>query len=300
MNKQYVLYNPHAGTGKGEANARALESVLTDTELCLCDMTSIGSYSDFFANMSEGEGIIICGGDGTLNRFINDTAGQTLPSPIYYYPAGSGNDFANDLEMKGADKPILIDQYLKDLPLVYVNGMERKFINGIGYGLDGYCCQVGDEMRAKSDKPVNYTSIAIKGLLFNYKRSNATVTVDGVTRKYKGPWIAASMNGRFYGGGMMCAPTQDRLNGDGTLSFVTLHTAGKIRTLTIFPSIFKGEHVKYTKYVEVIKGKDITVKFERPTALQIDGETVRDVTEYRVVSKKAAATKKSEQKEATV
>ena len=108
------------------------------------------------------------------------------------------------------------------------------------------------------------------------------------------------MNGRFYGGGMMCPPTQVRLNGDGTLSFVTLHTAGKIRTLTIFPSIFKGEHVKYTKYVEVIKGKDITVKFERPTALQIDGETVRDVTEYRVVSKKAVATKTSEQKEATV
>ena len=94
------------------------------------------------------------------------------------------------------------------------------------------------------------------------------------------------MNGRFYGGGMMAAPAQNRLREDGKLSFVTLYKTGKIRTLMIFPSIFKGEHVK-NKYVDVIEGRDITVKFERPTALQIDGETVSGVTEYRAVSGKA-------------
>lgn len=300
MNKQYILYNPHAGNGKGEANARALESIVTDAELVLCDMTAITSYSDFFSNMAEGESIIICGGDGTLNRFINDVAGLTLPSPIYYYPSGSGNDFANDLGMTNTDRPFPIDEYLKDLPTVYVNGMERKFINGIGYGVDGYCCQVGDELRATSDKPVNYTSIAIKGLLFGYKRCDATVTVDGVTKRIKGPWIAPTMHGRFYGGGMMPAPEQSRLDPDGMLSFMTLHTAGKLRTLMIFPSIFKGEHVKNEKYVEIIKGKDITVKFDRPTALQIDGETVLDVTEYRAVSGKAVKTEAEEQTKATV
>ena len=48
----------------------------------------------------------------------------------------------------------------------------------------------------------------------------------------------------------------------------------------IFPSIFKGEHVKKEKYVTVLKGKNITVKFDSPRALQIDGETVLDVEEY--------------------
>ena len=32
--------------------------------------------------------------------------------------------------------------------------------------------------------------------------------------------------------------------------------------------------------VTVIEGKDITVKFDRPTPLQVDGETVLGVTEY--------------------
>ena len=287
MEKQYVLYNPHAGNGRGEKNARALENIVTEAQLVFCDMTKIESYSEFFSSISEGESIIICGGDGTLNRFVNDTKDMDLPSPIYYFPAGSGNDFANDLGKKTIDKPFVINQYLENLPTVYVNGMERLFLNGIGYGLDGYCCEEGDKLRATSDKPVNYTSIAIKALLFTYKRSTATVTVDGVTKKYKGAWIASSMNGRFYGGGMMLAPEQDRLNSERELCFATLYRAGKLRTLTIFPSIFKGEHVKHKKYFQTIKGHDITVKFDIPTALQIDGETVSGVTEYRVLSAKA-------------
>ena len=56
----------------------------------------------------------------------------------------------------------------------------------------------------------------------------------------------------------------------------------------MFPSLFKGTHVKYTKYFDIMQGKDITVSFDIPTALQIDGETVTGVTEYRAVSSKIA------------
>ena len=52
----------------------------------------------------------------------------------------------------------------------------------------------------------------------------------------------------------------------------------------VFPSIFKGEHVNHKEMVEVLTGKEITVKFDAPTALQIDGETVKNVTEYTVKS----------------
>jgi len=48
----------------------------------------------------------------------------------------------------------------------------------------------------------------------------------------------------------------------------------------IFPTIFKGEHVKNTNKVACLKGREITVRFDRPCALQIDGETVLGVTEY--------------------
>ena len=160
--------------------------------------------------------------------------------------------------------------------------------NGIGYGIDGYCCEEGDKQKAKSDKPVDYTAIAIKGLLFHFKPTNAKITVDGVTKEYKKVWIAPTMKGRYYGGGMMVTPNQDRLSEEGKVSSAVLYGSSALKTLIVFPSIFKGEHVKHTEMVEIRGGHEITVEFDRPTALQIDGETVLGVTSYTVKTGKTA------------
>jgi len=92
------------------------------------------------------------------------------------------------------------------------------------------------------------------------------------------------MKGRFYGGGMMAAPEQDRNASDGSLSVMLFYGAGRLRTLMAFPSIFKGEHVKRTKMVAIHKGKDIYVKFDSPAPVQIDGETILGVTEYHATA----------------
>ena len=78
---------------------------------------------------------------------------------------------------------------------------------------------------------------------------------------------------------MIAAPERNRDN-RGSLSLVMWHGSGKLKTLMVFPSIFKGEHVKETKYVDVIEGKEITVEFDKPCALQVDGETVLNVSSY--------------------
>lgn len=124
-------------------------------------------------------------------------------------------------------------------------------------------------------------------MLFFFKRSNAVVTVDGTEKSYKKVWLAPTMKGRYYGGGMKVAPEQNR-DGD-TLSLVVMHRSCKLKTLMIFPSIFKGEHVRHTEMVEVMTGKEISVRFSRPCALQIDGETVLGVTEYSVSAAAHAA-----------
>ncbi|MBQ6412783.1 MAG: diacylglycerol kinase family protein, partial [Ruminococcus sp.] len=60
------------------------------------------------------------------------------------------------------------------------------------------------------------------------------------------------------------------------------HGCGKLKALMVFPNIFKGEHVKEEKIVKIYKGHSVTVEFDKPTALQIDGETIRNVTSYSV------------------
>ena len=199
---------------------------------------------------------------------------------MLYYAAGSGNDFLRDIEADCNDGPVLINKYIKDLPVAEVKGKKYRFLNNLGFGIDGYCCEVGDKQKAASAKTVNYTAIAIKGLLFHYKPTNATVVVDGKQYNFKKVWIAPTMKGRFYGGGMMAAPEQDRLDTDGTLSVMVFGGGGRLRTLMAFPSIFKGEHVKYTKMVHIISGKDISVTFDSPAPVQIDGETILGVMSY--------------------
>ena len=275
MAKGYVIYNPLAGNGNTEEDAKLLQMVL-DEDMEYYDMTRITNYKVFLSNLSTDDYLVIVGGDGTLNRFVNDTDGLEITKEILYFPAGSGNDFARELGTDG--NPVVITQYLKNLPSVEVNGKRCLFINGVGFGIDGYCCQVGDELKKTPGKKVNYAAIAVKGLLIHFAARNAKVTVDGKEYAYKKVWIAPTMHGHYYGGGMIPTPEQDRSS--GALSLMLFHSGGRFRTLCVFPSIFKGTHVKHKNMVAVHTGHEITVEFDRPTPLQIDGETILDVTQY--------------------
>ncbi|MBR4255980.1 MAG: diacylglycerol kinase family protein [Clostridia bacterium] len=279
MSKVYVFYNPLAGHGKNPLDEELIKGFFKGEECVFCDMTAKETYESTVKTINKDDKLLICGGDGTLNRFLNISEGVPVECEILLYPCGSGNDFARDLGKDAMAEPFVITKYVQSLPTVTVKGKTCKFINNVGFGIDGYCSEEGDKQRASSDKEVNYTSIAINGLLFHYKPTTATVTVDGVKHVFEKAWLAPTMNGRYYGGGMNAAPAQDRLKND-TLSVMLFYGAGRIRTLAAFPSIFKGEHIKHKKLVTIITGKDIKVEFDSPRPLQIDGETVLDVTEY--------------------
>lgn len=284
----HILYNNKADNNHGEINARGILENYKTEEVLFTNITELSDVNEYLTKLTGEDKLVLAGGDGTLNNFINAIDGHGYNFPIYCYAAGSGNDFMHDVgDRVPASGVIQINEYLRNLPTVTVYGedgsvlaRDRKFINGVGYGIDGYCCEVGDAQKKVSEKPVNYAAIAIKGLLFHYKPANAKVTVDGKTQSFRKVWLAPTMHGRYYGGGMMVAPEQNRSAGDGEISVVVMHGSGKIKTLMVFPSIFKGEHVRHTEMVTVCKGREITVEFDRPTALQIDGETYLRVSRY--------------------
>ncbi len=275
----YILYNPHSGQKQNWTNEKLL-NLENQFKGKLYDITTIKSYLEFCSTMCEDDAIIICGGDGTINQFVNRTKDIDIKADILYFSNGSGNDFARDLNHEKADKPFSIKPYLKDLPIVEVKGKTYHFLNNVGFGIDGYCCEQGDIQKAKGKTAINYTAIAITGLLFHFKPRNAKISVDGVTSEYRKVWLAPTMKGRYYGGGMMPTPKQDRSNPDKSLSILLYHNAGKLKALMVFPKIFKGEHVKHANMVTIKTGHEITVTFDRPTPLQIDGETILDVTTY--------------------
>ena len=278
---RYLLYNPLSGNGnQARADAEYYETA-ANVPTTIVAITEIESLCAFFESLNPCDDVALFGGDGTLNKVANELLDCSFKNDVYYYPSGTGNDFARDIDAQHVREPIIINDYIKNLPTVTVNGRTQKFINGVGFGIDGYCCEVGDQLKSQGKLP-DYTGIAIKGLLFHFKPVNATVVVDGEKYEFKKVWIAPTMFGRYYGGGMMPTPEQDRNAAEKKVSLMVFHGSGKMQTLMIFPSIFKGEHVKHKENITILKGKNITVTFDRATSLQIDGETRLNVSSYTV------------------
>lgn len=281
----YLLYNELADAGEGKANADRLIAELAAKSFPIGETLSLINldFNDFFAKLKEDDFVVIFGGDGTMNHFVNNLEDRKLPCAFGLYPTGTGNDFQRDLPetAKDANTGIYrLDSFITGLPIIEVQGKKFRFLNGIGFGIDGECCVKAEEMKAAGEKDIDYGKITIGLLMGPYHPRNATIKVDGkepVTMKKA--YLASAMKGRYYGGGMMIAPAQDR-NGD-TLTAVCIHGRGKFGTLLMFPKLFKGTHVKDKKHTYVATGKCIEVTFDEPCGLQIDGEVLTGVTSYK-------------------
>ncbi|MCQ2506223.1 MAG: diacylglycerol kinase family protein [Lachnospiraceae bacterium] len=281
MAKYRILYNPFSGNCDWEKSKKVLDEIINGAKESY-DVTKRRT-EEVINEFADDDIIILVGGDGTLNHFVNDINCDFIPNPIYFYPTGTGNDFARDIRRIDKNKIVKVDKYLKHLPEVEVEERQYRFLNAIGFGLDGYCCEMGDQVRAMADdRSVNYAGIAIKGLLFKYEPTSATVTVDGEVHKYEKVWIASTTFGKYYGGGMILSSAQERGNKDHTCSLVVVHDSGRLSTMMAFPSIIKGKTEGNNKMVDIYTGHEIKVEFNKPRTIQIDGETILGVKEYTV------------------
>lgn len=279
---KYVLYNPLASNKNGEAKARSIDVKCPNPYYEFVDITALsdGELDDILSSEYE---VILAGGDGTLNKFVNMINGKVPSKTIEFYPTGSGNDFVRDVENvceKG--KLIRLNEYIKNLPIIHVNGEKHRFINGVGYGIDGHSCAMVEKKMHENGKKGSYVLEAFMGFLGSYKPRRARVTVDGVTTEYDNVWMISSMQGKYFGGGVMIAPEQNRLNSEHTVSVVVVTSKSRLKILTAFPSIFKGKHLKYKELVHIHKAKSVTVEVEEPSALQVDGEPIHNVVSYTV------------------
>lgn len=276
----YILYNPKANNGHGTVGlGKVMETVRANGhEPEMVDVT-VTDIRAFIAARPESDAVILCGGDGTLHRFINDIAGVDVVVPIYVWRMGTGNDFLRDVLGKKRG-PAKLNDYLQNLPWAEVNGQRVRFLNNVCFGLDGQVCELGEQEKERLGRRVNYAGLAIRLALRDYRLTSATVTVDGVTKTYDKVWLVSALNGRYVGGGMMLAPDQDRKT--DKLCCVILRGTGRLYLLSRLASVYWGGHTKIPCF-EMLYGNDIQVTFDAPTAMNIDGEVISGVTGYRAV-----------------
>ena len=225
----------------------------------------------FFDRLNPDDRLVVVGGDGTLHYFVNYINDIEVKNDIYYIPNGTGNDFYKSIK-KEINKPV--NKYLLNLPTVEFNDRKLYFLNGCGTGLDGYVCHLVNESEKKGK--LSFFKSTYKGFR-KYKRTDITVTVDGVDYEFKRVFLASIMNGNVEGGGMKMTPKAKRL--DDQIDICIIHKLSKFSLIMCFPLIYIGKHTIKKKAVTILRGKEISIKCDEGLYMQVDGEDFIDIKE---------------------
>src|SRR5699024_9654569 len=105
--------------------------------------------------------------------------------------------------------------------------------------------------------------------LATFRKKTVSMEIDGKKSSSRLVLLAIG-NGKYYGGGMMILP-QAKLD-DKYLHLCLVENANNFTLLALFPTIFKGSHTRFKKYVKVFKAKEVILKSFNNMYFNIDGE----------------------------
>ncbi len=269
-----ILYNPLSKNSKSNVQTHKLvrQYKTNKVPFRLKSILKIDDIKTYLDNKKEIDKVILLGGDGTVNRFVNDIVDYNLIQDIMLKPNGSGNDYMRSLVDRDSEPQFIMQS-------TYDTGFKTHFINGTGMGVDGYVGYLVDQNVKKG--VLGYFKSTIKALL-TYIPEPLTLTVDGEVTKFEKAYLVTMNNGRYFGGGMKVAP-EGNIN-DEYLDVVVAHSANKLQLIFIFLTIYIGKHTKFKKYIFNKKGKHIKAEFTTPQITQADGENYYDVTTIEVKS----------------
>jgi diacylglycerol kinase (ATP) len=227
------------------------------------------------AAIGEYDIVIAVGGDGTVNEVASGIAGTDTILGIIPYGSGNGlSRFLNiPMDVEGAFK-VFNDARVINIDAAKMNG--QWFFNMAGMGFDAHISDVF----ANGSKKRGFFSYFKSSLqeIANYKSHTYHLEIDGV--KYDREAFMLSMaNSSQYGNNAHVSPTASVQ--DGLLDVCII----KPFPLYRFPEMGLRMFTKTadtSKYVEIIKGKHITVKRMESGPVHLDGEPRIAGTEFNI------------------
>jgi diacylglycerol kinase (ATP) len=237
-----AIANPTAGRGRARKLLPRLAAVLAASgpDVAL-HVSTDPDHSRRLAReaFARGDGVLACGGDGT----ISDLAGVAAETGglLAIVPAGSGNDFARDL---GFDhrRPIDAIQTLEHgrMATVDLGRVGDHWFGAVaGTGFDAEANRWANDVKHLSGTPLYV--LAVLRTLATYRPHRFRIIVDDDPPRNVQAWLLAVGNGSSYGGGMRIAPAA-RLD-DGRLDLVVVGPVTRPAFLRTFPKVFRGTHV---------------------------------------------------------
>jgi len=224
-------------------------------------------------DLSEFDGLIAGGGDGTVFEVLNGLYEhpESARIPLGLLPIGTGNAFARDLDLRPGAWLDAIDLLhhgrTRKVDVGHVKSADRSyyFLNIVGMG---FFADAGKSaLKLKFLGNTAYTLAALWQVL-KLKSYPLCIEIDGNEKRYDNILVSIS-NTRFTGTHFLIAP--DALVDDGLLDVTILKRLPRRRLLTLFPSIYKGRHVEYE---EISTHQAARINIRSPAAMMLapDGE----------------------------
>lgn len=273
MENILFIINPIAGKGKAEETIPLIQSKMKESHLEyeIILTTKPGEAAKIAFEMVEDYPIVIAvGGDGTVNEvargLINRKKGK-----LGIIPAGTGNDMSKSLGLsldQNEALEVIINGNSRNMDIGLVN--DNLFLNIASVGFDAEVVKNVEGIKKRIKGKIAYV-LGVIITLFSFKKQEMILEMDGEVIK-RNMVLMAVGNGGYYGGGMNILPMADI--SDGYFNICLVKDMSNLNMLFLFPSIFKGKHLKYTKYVEIFKAKSVIVKNKEDRIINLDGELI--------------------------
>lgn len=223
-------------------------------------------------NMDKFSHIIAVGGDGTVNEVARGLL-KNKKALLGIIPAGTGNDLSHSLGIpkdteKALDLILSENMQIREIDVCSING--RPYLNISTIGFDAKVVKTTNTLKKIIKSEISYVVSVLVNLLF-FRKTRLELIIDGQPH-YVNSFLLAVGNGKYYGGGIPIMPSAQVDN--GFLEVCSIKDVSNLKVLALFPSIFKEEHIKYTKYVTIYRAKEVLVKTSQNMILNIDGEIV--------------------------
>ncbi len=220
--------------------------------------------------------VIAVGGDGLIHQVVQEVAEtQTILGIV---PAGTGNDFAAELELPtkvaGIAAAVMGDPVPIDvLKMIDASGYVRFAATIATAGFSAAVNIRAEQLRWPRGSS-KYT-VATLMELTRLPRYQIDMRIDGDERSCICLLVAIANTAQF-GGGMRIAP--DASPTSGSAEVVLIHDTSAFNLLRVLPKTFSGTHVNHPA-VEVIQGRKIELRMTpldtaRSCDLRADGEPV--------------------------
>ncbi len=278
-----VAINPEASFGRGKGIGpivmKSLREAGFEVQECIeSNFEKLVSSTSAALKSTRAKGLVVVGGDGMVNLGVNLVAGTDIPLGIV--PSGTGNDMARGLGIPVSDTLGAIALLLRALDgeprvvdagqMTSADGSRRWFACVFSAGFDAIVNERANLMHwPKGRQRYNLALLRELALL---KPISYNLEVDGKKEEARAVLVAVANNASF-GGGMKITP--DALLDDGQLDLFVVQPLSRTAFLRIFPSVFKGTHVRDPR-VSIRRASKVKVSAPDIVAYA-DGERVSEL-----------------------